>query len=846
MKFYTNIYTHGNQIFERYIEDGERKQRKVDYEPTLYVNSTKQTPFKTINGKQVEPRRFDSIRDARNFIQDHGKVSNSPVYGMQQFAYAYINEAYPDRTFDMDAFNIFNFDIETVSDDGFPNIREANKEVLSIAIRQGDKSIVMATPHTNGDKYTPEEGVDFIECRNEVDLLYKFIDVWVALDPDIITGWNIEMFDIPYICNRIERKLSKDALKRLSPWGIVNERLIPTAQTRAAEENGGKAEPNAKDIIGITILDYLGLYRKFTYSQQESYSLDNIGFVELNEKKLDYSEYESLNELYKQNYQKFLDYNIKDVLLVERIDDKMKLIEQATTIAMDAGVNIIDAMTSVRMWDVIIHNFLMQKNIVVPPKVVAEKDGKVEGAYVKDPQNGMHDWVVSFDLNSLYPHLIMQYNISPETFVRDVGFKPSIDDIIEGLYNDPDMKDFMNKHNVTACGSGAMYTKDVQGFLPKLMENMYNDRVVWKKRMIEAKKKFEKNPSNDLTKEIARCNNMQMAKKIQLNSAYGALGNQYFRFFDTKYAESITLSGQLSIKWMEKHINIYLNKLFKTEDEDYVLAVDTDSLYITLDRLVNAVMPDEQDTSKVIDFLDRVCEEKLEPFIDKSYADLGKYVNAYEQKMVMKREAIADKGIWTGKKHYILNVYDNEGVRYNEPQLKMMGIEAVRSSTPSSCRQNIKAALKVIMQDGELALREFVDNFEKEFHSLPFEEVAFPRGCRNLQKYTDAAQLYKKGTPIAVRGALVYNDLLKQKGLDKKITMIAEGEKVKFSYMKLPNPTRQNVLAVPASLDRRLGLHEYVDYDKQFDKGFKEPIRSICDAIGWQLDKQYTLDQFFG
>ena len=845
MKFYTNIYGHGNNILERYIEDGERKMRKVPYEPTLYVNSTKQTAFKTIHGKQVEPRNFESIREARNFIQSHGKVSNSPIYGMQQFAYAYINEEYPTREFDMSQFNVLNFDIETVSDDGFPNIAEANKAILSVAFRlTGDKSIVIATPGSG--KYEPGPGIDFIECKDEVALLYKFIDIWVAFDPDIVTGWNIELFDIPYICNRINKKLSLDACKRLSPWGMINDRLIPTPQSRSVEEAGGRAEPNAKDIIGVTILDYLSLYRKFTYSQQESYSLDNIGFVELGEKKLDYSEYESLNELYKQNYQKFLDYNIKDVLLVERLDDKMKLIEQACTIALDAGVNIIDALTSVRMWDVIIHNFLMQKHIVVPPKVTGDKENKVEGAYVKDPQVGMHDWVVSFDLNSLYPHLIMQYNISPETFVRDIGFKPGIDDIIDGLYNDPDMRKYMDEHNVTTCGSGAMYTKNTQGFLPKLMENMYNERVIWKKRMIKAKQQNEIAPTEELSKEIARCNNMQMAKKIQLNSAYGALGNQYFRFFDTKYAESITLSGQLSIKWMEKHINIYLNKTLKTDGEDYVLAVDTDSLYITLDKLVSQVIPDEKDPKRVVTFLDKVCNDVLEPYIDKSYKQLGRYVNAYDQKMVMKRENIADKGIWTGKKHYILNVYDNEGVRYKEPQLKMMGIEAVRSSTPSSCRINIKSALKVIMQQGEQPLREFVDNFEKEFKSLPYEEVAFPRGCRNLVKYHDAAQLFKKGTPIAVRGALVYNDLLKQKGLEKKVTMIHDGDKVKFCYMKLPNPTRQNVISVPASLDRRLGLHEYIDYDKQFDKGFKEPIRTICNAIGWQLDKQYTLDQFFG
>ena len=358
MKFYTSIQQYNNVILERYIEDGVHKQREVPYQPTLFVPTVKQSPFKTITGEVVEPRGFNSIKEARDFIQARDKVSNDPVYGMQQFAYAYIQEQYPVREFDVNQLNILNFDIETVSDDGFPNIAEANKEVLSVAIRQGDKTIVIAC----GD-YEPGEGVQYIQCRNEVDLLYKFIDVWVALDPDIVTGWNIEMFDIPYICNRIRRKLSVDALKRLSPWGIVNDRLIPTAQTRAQEESGGKVEPNAKDIIGITILDYLGLYRKFTYSQQESYSLDNIGFVEVGEQKLDYSEYESLNELYKNDYQKFLDYNVKDVLLVEKIDDKMRLIEQAVTIAMDAGVNIIDAMTSVRMWDVIIHNFLMQKNL---------------------------------------------------------------------------------------------------------------------------------------------------------------------------------------------------------------------------------------------------------------------------------------------------------------------------------------------------------------------------------------------------------------------------------------------------------------------------------------------------
>ena len=589
----------------------------------------------------------------------------------------------------------------------------------------------------------------------------------------------------------------------------------------------------------------MNLYKKFTYSQQESYALDYIGQAELGEKKLDYSEYGTLNELYKQDYQKFLDYNIKDVVLVERLDDKMKLIEQACTIAYDAGVNLVDSLTSVRMWDVIIHNFLMSKNQVVPPKVIEDKAFQVEGAYVKDPQVGMHNWVVSFDLNSLYPHLIMQYNISPETYVRDIGQRPTADEIINGLYNNENIKDFMNKHNVTVCGSGAMYTKDFQGFLPKLMETMYNDRVKWKTRMIKAQQKYEKTPTKELEYEIAKCNNMQMAKKIQLNSAYGALGNQYFRFFDTKYAESITLSGQLSIKWMEVKINEYLNKKLNTEGVDYVVAVDTDSLYVVLDELVNQSGVDQTETIKVVDFLDKVATEILEPFIDKSYQDLAKYVGAYEQKMVMKREAIADKGIWTGKKHYILNVYDNEGVRYAEPKLKMMGIESVRSSTPAVCRKAIKEALEVLMKEGEKPLRDYVDNFEKKFREMPFEDVAFPRGCRYIHKWSSASDIYRKGTPIHVRAALMYNQMLEEKKLTRRYQPIFEGDKIKFCYMKLPNPTRENVFAVPTVLPDEFALDNYIDYEKQFEKSFKEPLNNICESIGWRLEKQADLLDFF-
>ena len=390
-----------------------------------------------------------------------------------------------------------------------------------------------------------------------------------------------------------------------------------------------------------------------------------------------------------------------------------------------------------------------------------------------------------------------------------------------------------------------MFDKDYQGFLPKLMQKMYDDRVVYKKRMIEAKKEHELNPSEATEKAIAQNHNMQLAKKIQLNSAYGALSNAYFRWFDNKLAESITLSGQLSIKWMEREINKYLNKLFKTKDKDYVIACDTDSMYITLDDLVNQCGLEDRPTAEVVAFLDKVCEDKLEPFIDNCYQQLSEYVNAYEQKMKMKREAIANKGIWTAKKRYILNVWNNEGVQYSEPKLKMMGIEAVRSSTPAACRSSIKKAINIIMNSTEDETIEFIQKFRIEFGQLPFEDVAFPRGCKGLSEYSDLNSIYRKGTPIHVRGALLYNHMLKQKKLNQRFPIINEGDKIKFCYMKLPNPTRENVFACPGTLPRQLGMDQYIDYDTQYEKSFVEPLKTILDAIGWRVEKKASLEGFF-
>jgi DNA polymerase elongation subunit (family B) len=555
---------------------------------------------------------------------------------------------------------------------------------------------------------------------------------------------------------------------------------------------------------------------------------------------LDHSEYDTFKEFYTKNWQKFVEYNIKDVELVDRLEDKMRLIELAITMAYDAKCNFNDVFYQVRMWDSIIYNYLKEKDIVIPFKKDTKKDSKYAGAYVKEPVPGKYDWVVSFDLNSLYPHLIMMYNISPETLLDAKHPSISVDKILNKSVDFDDYKQY------SVCANGAMFRKDVRGFLPELMDKIYSERTIYKKKMLAAKQEYEKTPTKDLEKEIARCNNIQLARKIQLNSAYGAVGNEYFRYFRIENAEAVTLSGQVSIRWIENKMNTYLNKILKTDGVDYVIASDTDSIYLNMGPLVECVYKGREKTNeKVVGFLDKICKMELEPYIEDSYKELAEYVNAYEQKMQMKRENIADRGIWTAKKRYILNVWDSEGVRYSEPKLKIMGIEAVKSSTPAPCRQMIKDALKLIMTKTEDDLIEYVDKSRKTFYSLPPEEISFPRTANNINKYRSYSSIYEKKCPIHIRGCLLYNHYTKEKNLNNKYPIINNGEKIKFCYLKNPNPIRENVLSFVQQFPKELNLIKYVDYELQFEKGFIDPLKTILQCIGWGIEKTNTLESLF-
>lgn len=823
MDFYTNVSRYGNNLLVRGYQNGQPAQRKVPFEPTLFIPSKvggSSGSWDTLDGNKVEAIPFENMKEATDFYKRYEHVSNMSIYGNTNYIAQYIQEQYPnDIKFDRSLIRVNNLDIEVESSEGFPEPDKAEYPVISICLRQNDGIYrVWGLEHYENSR----DDVLFVQCDSEHDLLSKFLEHWRHHSPDVITGWNVRFFDMPYLINRTLKILGDQRVKQWSPWGNVKERTLLM--------NGKQNQ--FYNIEGIEVLDYLEVYKKFTYNLQESYRLDHIAHVELGENKLSYEEHGNLFTLYKEDYQKFIDYNIKDVELVHKIDEKLDLITLVLTMAYRGGVNYTDTLGTTAIWDAIIYRLLCKQKVAVPPKVEKPKT-PYPGGYVKEPQVGSHDWVTSFDLNSLYPNIIVQYNMSPETVMDGFVNNVSVDKFLDGSAT-------MSEDGYSVAPTGVRFTHAREGVIPTIIKKYYAERRLVKNEMLRLEQENQNNPTKELEYKITSLNNQQMAIKILMNSLYGALGNKYFRYFDQRVAESITLAGQLAIKWAERAVNDEMQKILKT-DEDYVVAIDTDSVYIRMGALVDQFNPKDP-----VKFLDKICADHFEKVLVKSYDSMAKVTGAYDNRMEMGREVIASRGIWTAKKRYILNVHNNEGVQYKTPKLKMMGIEAIKSSTPQVVRNAFKETFGVIINSDETATQAHIADFKKAFKKMPPEDISFPRGVTNITKWHNTKTVYSKGTPIHVRGALLFNKQVKKQGLGKRFELVKNGDKIKFCYLKRPNPLQENVVSYPLNIPKELGLHKYIDYDMMFTKSFLDPIQVILDAVGWDAEPVASLEDFFG
>ena len=840
MKFYTSAHQYGSKILVRGVHNGVRFNRREDFSPVLYVKSKEEGVHKSLYGDNLQPIEFESNNAAKEFIQTYGEVDNFPIYGQTNFGYQYITHKFPGEIqWDINALKIETIDIETKTEFGFPDINNPIEEILLITVKDlisrqiitygcGEfddvNSEEIRNLRANGNKFL------YVKCDDERDLLETYVRFHSDNHPDIITGWNVELFDIAYLIARIERMFNDEnaTKKKFSPWGLVQRKNM----------NVMGREMFTYEMKGIAVLDYLDLYKKFTYSNQESYKLDHIASVELGKNKLE-NPYESFREFYTKDWQKFVEYNVRDVEIVDELERKLKLIELILTMAYDAKCNYNDVFSQVRTWDCLLYNHLYDKNVHIPQKRDQQGRG-IEGAFVQEPKPGKYDWVVSFDATSLYPSIIMQYNMSPETMVNGYVKDTTVRGLLDKTFDLDDLKD--NDYCMTS--NGYCYNRTKQGLFPEIVEKFFDDRQRYKKLMIAAQKEYELTKNEKLKNDISKYNNFQMARKIQLNSLFGAMGNEYFRYYDARVAEGITMTGQYIIQEVGKALDVYLNKVVGTNGHNYSFYSDTDSCYISLDPLVRKYYSNLS-RDKLIDVLDKICEEKITEAINKSCDGLAEYTNAFQKKIIFKREAIAERGIWVAKKRYALNVYDNEGVRYDEPKLKVMGLEIVRSSTPAPVRKSLKEAVRLCLTSDEATLQKFIEETRDAFYKMAPEEIAFPRGVNGLSKYTSTADIYGKGTPMHVRGALMYNHMIKKANLDKKYELIQEGEKIKFLYLKEPNTMHENCIAFLGTMPKELDIHRYIDYKMMFQKAFLDPLNMIVDGLGWSTEPKATLEDLF-
>lgn len=825
-----------NQLLHKYIEDGVRKQELVNFQPVRGYECAEETEWKTVYGKNLYVRRFDNMEQCKEWTADNNGIFR--IYGDIKNEIGFITETYSgDVPVQKSMMNIYNLDIEVYcGTTGFPKATNPENYINAITLQ----NMVTNQYYVFSLKdYTPTKpNVHYEKCTDESNLLVQLIDFFNRNDIDIITGWNIEFFDIPYIHDRMCMLLGENEFKKLSP----------VRKVRKNTKTVNNKELVTWDIQGIINWDYYLLYDKFTFDNKESYTLDFISNYELGQEKTKFKEeFGDLNTLYNDNFEKFIEYNIRDVELVYLLDQKLKFIDIALAYTYMMKCDAENIFGTLYPWDAFLYNELYHKHILCNPKRGASAM-EFMGGYVREPDKGMHDWITVYDIVSSYPNQIISSNMSPETVIsrQIVDEDEELQGILEKFHSIEkcievdkmaEITPILQKKNMTYTSNGQFFSTVKQGFIPEVVQRVFKERVAVKGLIKAAKEKGDR-------AEIEYLESRSQVLKIALNSLYGAISAPYFRWFDIRIATAVTYQGQLCARGAGTYLNENLELPWKYSD--------TDSLFFSLKEIVEQRFGDQQpDKETIVKFLLKYQDKILQPCIDEFFDKLAANMNQHQATIKMEHECIADVAIFVEKKKYVMHQLYKEGEWFiDKPKLKVKGIEIVRSSTPQVVRDKLKTAVAMIFDtmDND-ALITFIEGFKKEFYQMSFEQISSPRGVKfgTIDSKTNEYREYSlesKGLPIQVRAAFIYNQCLEKWKLDKYVP-IGDGSKIRFCYIKKPNKVGSDVIACIDKMPPEIKSQFQIDYPTQWAKTFVAPLTKIFECIGWNFSKTNSLEAFF-
>lgn len=871
---YTSAISMGNRILFRGREGKVLSQREIksgEYGPRMWTEDQSGEWTDVRNEVKLKERRFDSIASWRQCMKTYKGVSNIKLYGLERPEYQWIQEQFSrDAVIDYADVRIAIIDLEVNSSNGFPLPELAAEPITACTIYDShdDTYYTWSTAQWDREKSELEpqlaDRVKYIFCKSEAAMIALVLNWWVSNCPDVISGWNSDGFDCMYLYNRIiiigdqMNGKGEELAQRLSPWNKVNKRTFT---------NRFGKEQDEVEFLGINHLDYEQLYIKHTLKMRDSYKLNNIAFIELNDTKLNYDEAKNLHTLYAVNPQKFVDYNIKDVDIVVRLNKKLKLFELVIDMAVVSGVNFKDTFSPVKMWDVMVYDYLIGQKTAIPmgrntdwSDGTYEWDGgKFEGAFVKEPKRGLFGWMLSFDYTSLYPSIMRQWNFGVDTIVNHVEgplAQYSEMQLVEKYLEDgPELKEIqkeLQKAGLCLAMNGTFYRVDNESFMNVLMRKLFLKRKETKGRMQVAQRAQVGLKSSDPKyKEyqsiINSTSTREQALKILLNSGYGATGNQYFRFFDVRVAEAVTITGRMVTQWIERELNKLFAKILKeTNNASFVNYIDTDSVYLDVSKFVASFVKASGKTSDndIADFLDDFAKKLRVALIDPQNERLRALTNCREQLLDLKRESIGSAAFWKSKKLYAMRIVDSEGVR--KTKMKVMGLEAVKSTTAPMIRKALMKCYEIILESGDNAkLIQSIDAFHDEYSAAPLEDIAKGSSVTDLGKYSDSSGNAIKGAPQQVKAALIYNLMKSRYDSTCNLDDIRDGDKIKILKLRLPNPLKSDVIGYNDYFPRGIVDEKYIDRERMFEDGFLSPMRDVCGTFGWNVENMNDLTSFF-